>query len=286
MYNLFDQFQVITYRGVPVRNLMQKVSFASIISKTGAVFYPYTIQEGERPDTVAYHYYEDPRYSWLVYMSNNIVDPYYDWPMTTNQFDQFVINKYGSKDYAMEKILFWRDNWKSDDTVKSSSGYEALSSDLKKYYTPVVGYNNSIVNYVRAESDKVVETNKIVELTVANSSIYSSGGLINQKTSNAVTATGEVAAVVNSSVIVVKNIQGAFSNTAGSVSGVYNRSNQSSNVTDTSTISTAIPASEAIYWEYVTAHTYENEINDSKRSIRLIDKSFVDQIERELVDLV
>jgi hypothetical protein len=286
MYTLLSQFDIINYNGVPVRNIFTRITFSDLVKKTGAVFYPYVITEGERPDTIAYQYYEDSRYSWLVYMSNAMFDPYYDWPLTTTEFDNFILEKYGQKNLAMEKILFWRDNWRSDDSVKTPSGYAALTSSVKKYFSPVTGFNNSVVSYVRTPSDRVVDTNKIIQLTVANSSSFSVGDLISQNTSGVMSGTGEVKFSSNN-IVLINNIQGQFSNTAGNVGSlVKNYTFTTTSVTNTNTISTPIPSDELFYWEPVTAYTYETEVNESKRSIKLIDKAYVDQIERELSELV
>jgi hypothetical protein len=286
MYTLLSQFDIINYNGVPVRNIFTRITFSDLVKKTGAVFYPYVITEGERPDTIAYQYYEDSRYSWLVYMSNAMFDPYYDWPLTTTEFDNFILEKYGQKNLAMEKILFWRDNWRSDDSVKTPSGYAALTSSVKKYFSPVTGFNNSVVSYVRTPSDRVVDTNKIIQLTVANSSSFSVGDLISQNTSGVTSGTGEVKFSSNN-IVLINNIQGQFSNTAGNVGSlVKNYTFTTTSVTNTNTISTPISSDELFYWEPVTAYTYETEVNESKRSIKLIDKAYVDQIERELSELV
>lgn len=286
MYTLLSQFDIINYNGVPVRNIFTRITFSDLVKKTGAVFYPYVITEGERPDTIAYQYYEDSRYSWLVYMSNAMFDPYYDWPLTTTEFDNFILEKYGQKNLAMEKILFWRDNWRSDDSVKTPSGYAALTSSVKKYFSPVTGFNNSVVSYVRTPSDRVVDTNKIIQLTVANSSSFSVGDLISQNTSGVTSGTGEVKFSYNN-IVLINNIQGQFSNTAGNVGSlVKNYTFTTTSVTNTNTISTPISSDELFYWEPVSAFTYETEVNESKRSIKLIDKAYVDQIERELSELV
>lgn len=285
MYNLFDQFEIISYKGIPVRNLLTRISFSDLVKKTGAVYYPYIVADGERADSIAAHYYDDPRYSWLIYMSNDMFDPYYDWPLNQNEFNSYISNKYGSREVAMQTILFWRDNWRTDDTVKNAAGYAALSASTKKYFSPVLGYGNMVTSYVRTQSDKVVETNKTVNLAVSNSSIFTIGEIVKQTTSSNVTAIAQVRAK-DTSLIVVNNVLGAFSVTGGAVSNVIKSTGTGSSLTSSNTISTSIPADELVYWEPVYAYTYEDELNNDKRSIRLIDKAYVDQIERELDDLV
>jgi hypothetical protein len=256
------------------------------VSSSGAAFYPYTIVDGERPDNIAANYYEDPRYSWLVYFSNNIIDPYYDWPLTTKEFDSFINSKYGTKKSASEKIVFWRDNWRDDDTIKSIAGYEALTKNLKKYFTPISGYNNNVTGYVRAESNRVVETNKIIELTLSSTSGFAINNIVTQYTSGVLSGRAEVVAVPSNTMLIIKNVIGSFTATAGNAGNLISTSSASSAITSLYTTIDSIPVDEFAYWTPIDALSYETEINDSKRSIKLIDRAYIDQIEKELNELL
>ena len=60
----------------------------------------YYVVNGERPDQVSYKNYGDERYYWLVLQVNDIVDYYNQWPLSSVEFEKFVVNKYGSFDAA------------------------------------------------------------------------------------------------------------------------------------------------------------------------------------------
>lgn len=64
------------------------------IINDGTIFYPYIWRESDTPETVAFKYYGDSRYFWLVFYSNNAFDLNYDFPMTPATFDRFVFLKY------------------------------------------------------------------------------------------------------------------------------------------------------------------------------------------------
>jgi hypothetical protein len=76
---------------------------SSALEKYG-VFYPYRVKDHERPDTIAFDYYGDSKYAWLVLMANDILDPYNDWPMSDADFNSFIVSKYGSVEQAMEQV--------------------------------------------------------------------------------------------------------------------------------------------------------------------------------------
>lgn len=285
MYNLFNNFQIITYNGVPIRNILTKVKFDDLVQSIGGVFYPYVITEGERPDNIAYNYYDDPRYSWVIYMCNNITDPYHEWPLSNGELNEHIKLKYGSLENAQRTILFWKNNWEDDDTVKDAANYNALAANIKPYFRPVAGYNNEIINYIRAEKEQFVETNRIIDVVVGDTTKFAIGDLVTQTTSGTLSASGQVKGITDSS-IAVCNIIGTFAVTALTVSNILTNRNTSSPATAITTISNPIPVSEIMYWESVDAYTYEFTLNESKRSIKLIDKDFIDQIEKELTSIL
>lgn len=55
------------------------------MSKYVTLFTPYIIDPGMRPDNVAYELYRDPKLDWTLCITNNIVDPYIDWPKDPGQ---------------------------------------------------------------------------------------------------------------------------------------------------------------------------------------------------------
>ena len=73
------------------RNFVRDKVLSNITS-----YYPYQVQEGERPDTLAHMYYGSVDFMWLILYANEIFDVYYDWPFFGKQFQNFVANKYGS----------------------------------------------------------------------------------------------------------------------------------------------------------------------------------------------
>ena len=287
MYNLFTKFPVIYYNDNPIVNILAKVKFNELAKKTKAIYYPYTIAEGERPDVIATNYYDDPRYSWLIYMANDIVDPLYDWPMTNEELDKFIIKKYQSLEKAKEKILFWRVNYVEDETILTPAGYEALPSYAKKYFTPRFGATESIVAYERSLLELMVDTNKIQQLAVVSTTGFVVEENIVQRTSGSITATAAIKRISNTTSIDVYNVVGAFANTGGSVGNIIKQAGSTNtSLSSTTTLATPIPANEAVYWTYVSAYDYENEVNEQKRHIKLIDSSYVDQIEKELDELL
>lgn len=286
LYNYFNKFGTVSYNNNIVSNIISSVRFKQIFEDKETVFYPYVVEEGERPDQIAAHYYEDERYSWLVYLCNQIVDPYFEWHLTVEQFREFIIKKYGSVETAQSQIAFYRNNWYSDDSIITSTAFNALTTALKKYWNPIVGYSGSVNSYDRKRIDIILETNKVIEVTLNNVTGISEGDKVIQKTSGTTTGSGYVRAIKTTSVV-LNHIVGAFANTAGSVGSLTNaNTTYSKTVSNVTTINTPISATEAAYWEAIDSYTYESEINESRKTIRLIDKQYVSVVEDQMIELL
>lgn len=278
MSSLFRNFTTTSYNGSTATNLMLRAAYNEVVKSKSVLFYPYTVSEGERPDTIAGNYYGDPKYDWVVMLTNDIVDPYYDWPLSNYDFYQFVSGKYGSATAAQESTAFWRVNWYNDDRTLSVAAYEALSSVLKKYWT----LDSELgTQYVRKPIDTAVETNKTIEVTVASATGFVVGEKISQTVDDEITASGTIL-LINDNTLVCKNITGTF---VESVDTDGATSLTSSNTTDVTVIKVSIPDAEIAYWESVSHYDYENELNENKKHINLLDKAHLSRLEKEIRDM-
>ena len=96
MRSYFRNHPTIDYNGQQVRNLMLNAQLTKSVLGDTTTFLPYTVQEGDTPTTVAFDYYGHIDWTWLVLLSNSIIDPYTGWVKTQEQFDNSIIKQYGS----------------------------------------------------------------------------------------------------------------------------------------------------------------------------------------------
>lgn len=283
MYNLFSRFPVISYNGTVSNNILTRVQFRTEALLKGALFYPYTIKDGERADHIAANYYDDPRYAWVIWLANRIVDPYYDWPLDQDTFRRYIISKYGSIEKASNKIAYWQNNWPSDETILSPTQYGGLNATLKQYWDPIVGYNDRITGYQRKRSSDAIETNKTVELTVDSAIGFYLGERITQSTSNQLNAAAEIKMITNDTTIMVQHVVGTFANTGGSVGKIVgDDSLTETDLTDQTLIVQTVSDAQTQYISPVSFFDYEEMLNEKKRHIRVLDRAYLDQLEKEL----
>ena len=138
----FKDFPQVEYQGKIARNLISRPKIKDQLLGNPNAFYDYVITNDLRPDQVSYLYYDDPHLVWLIFLANNIVDPYYDWPLNQQMFEDFLISKYGTVAAAQAKILHYKHNTKG--TIITKETFD-LNSTFGKIvagqYTAVYAYD-------------------------------------------------------------------------------------------------------------------------------------------------
>jgi hypothetical protein len=79
-----------------VTNILKRVKLRSNLKNGLMIFDKYDIVSGENPEDIAFKYYGDAELHWVILMTNNITDRFYEWPMTQPAFDNFLTDKYGA----------------------------------------------------------------------------------------------------------------------------------------------------------------------------------------------
>jgi len=77
-------------------NILRRVKLRSGIRAGSFLFDNYNVVDGENPEDIAFKYYGDPEYHWVILMTNNITDRYYQWPLSQPQFAEHLTDKYGA----------------------------------------------------------------------------------------------------------------------------------------------------------------------------------------------
>lgn len=276
MSKYFDKFPVIEYNGDTVRNILARVNVYEQSRENIYQYYDYTVtDEVMRPDQLAYNYYENPNFDWVIYLVNNICDPYYGMYIKDEDFEQYIINKYFTVEDAQRQILFYRNNWHlMEGSSISKATYESLDPQIQKYYKPVLDVSYQPYEYVRVEEDWIRSTNCVVSLSVENFGASLVGYNVNQGS-----VRGEVAGFdYENSCLIVKHTTGEF------VPGVELDTGEM--VTEVNVLSRPIPVAEQGFWSAVTAYEYEFEQNERRRQIYMLPNSNLAKFENDFNQMI
>ena len=83
---------------IVVKNLFKRGFLREDIFQNLAVFEKYQIKGNDRPDNVAFDFYGNSNLDWLVLTCNNILNVQTEWPLRQEDFDRFLLDKYGNYD--------------------------------------------------------------------------------------------------------------------------------------------------------------------------------------------
>lgn len=198
---------------IVLKNLMSRAVLMAQTQSDALMLYNYSVQDGDTPETVAYKYYGNVDRYWIVLHGNQSLDPQWDWPLTSQQFQKYIVGKY-KQDTANSLNI----------PVNSVNDSQILS-----YTTATVKYLEKIIiikdNTTQTKSAKTIRVN-----------------LLNY---NAITPSEKII-----------------------------------NFPDGSS------ATRSITKRIISVYNYENNLNESKRNIRLINASFVGSLELQLQALM
>jgi hypothetical protein len=148
----FSNFQKIYYNGRVAINVLQRSQFFAKVMGSFSAFYPFTVQNDISAKEVAAQYYGDQNYEWLVFFSNQILDPYYSWPMPSAEFEEYLVAKYGDIATAQSTIKYYKYNITTDATDPEfdyrvnyrmePTTYFFLSDADKGFWLPVTCYDD------------------------------------------------------------------------------------------------------------------------------------------------
>lgn len=286
----FSKFKSTYYANAFAIDLTERVALTSPVPSSPYVYYSYDITNGIRPDQIADEYYNDQFMDWVIYLSNKTIDPYYQWYLTDEKFNAFLKAKYDvSIPTLQNKIKLYRNNWYNGDAI-SVADYNALPPNQHRYYQPFYNVDTGeVVRYTRVRADWIINTNALVSVSCVGNT-FSNDEVVYINFDATHQGRGQVS-FANSTTIHIQHVSGIlYANASVLITGnsyVYGTESKA-NVAFTATTSLAnnIVTGEEIYWDSISVYDYENEINESKKSIKILDKGLSLNVSDKLTDLL
>jgi hypothetical protein len=128
-------------------NLMARVEIIPSLLRNPLLFYSYDLKESDRPDIIANKYYDDSNKFWMVLYANEIMDPLYGWPLTSQQFDAYLKNKYSAAaggdafvlTYTTGTVQEYRKTITTYDSTSLQTTIKTVVVDLTTYNSTTTG---------------------------------------------------------------------------------------------------------------------------------------------------
>jgi hypothetical protein len=164
----FDRFPKINFdltgnpnnNPIVVVNIFFRFHILNAILNNSLVYYPYYIDEGATPETIASRYYGDITKGWVVMMANKIVDPQYDWPLPYQAFITYIENKYGSIPQAEQHIHEYQKIVTKQDSVTGNITTNTIVLD-ETTYNNTPGFTFNEINLIDGSTVTITTTTNI-----------------------------------------------------------------------------------------------------------------------------
>jgi hypothetical protein len=154
-------------------SILERAKLRNTLEKNGLIFYQYDVKDGETPEMIAAKLYGWSGYHWIVLFANNIIDPYYDWPMSYINLMATIRKKYGTPErdgleYAYSTTKQYED---SNGNVIDLASYTMLPANMRSAVSVFDWENNqneakrhiqlldkTFVDQIDAELDSILNT--------------------------------------------------------------------------------------------------------------------------------
>jgi len=149
LYHSFDGFNTSQY----ITNLLTRFTFEQSFKTNTAAFYEYDIREGDTPEIIASKIYNSPERHWIVLLMNDVVDPFFDWPLPYETLTRFVDAKYldnAVSNTAGQGLIWSKSNIHGYYRVEkqklpNGSVYvQKYQVDANTYANTIISLNNSV----------------------------------------------------------------------------------------------------------------------------------------------
>ncbi len=290
---------------IEVKNLFKRGKIREDIFSKLQFFEKYSIIGDERPDNVAYKFYNDSTLDWVILLSNNILNIQTEWPMTQDIFDKVMLERYGSYDNLYNGVHHYE-----TEEIKNSLGIRVLQSGLR--ISPSWKTNGNFLEIINSKIDTLYSGDGISPSTTVTVEMVN--GILGLEEKDQVTIDNVSEAQYNGQFI-VKEILDVDENDI-----VYSFTFELPSVPNVASPILANPRKEEVhytvseqslnpgnsyYYEYwdpglgysvqkpstsfvrtVTNYEYENQLQEEKRNIFILKPTYLNVIFNDMDDIM
>lgn len=150
------------------KNITSRVKISNFVKKYRSNFSDYVIKDGERPDILSNRLYDTPNLNWIIFLVNDIINPYFSWPLSSKELESYIDEKYNYSSFFVPQIWDNRTSYLvcekklselSKEEILNSTFFE--SRNILKTSTTSIGVDTPIKVVIR---NSVFET-KINEIS-------------------------------------------------------------------------------------------------------------------------
>jgi hypothetical protein len=287
---------------VAVKNLFKRGKLRVDIFENLIFFTKYSIIGDERPDNIAFKFYDDSTLDWVVLLSNNILNLQSEWPTPQLVFDQLMLDKYSTYDNLYNGVH----HYEVSEDVKNTAGTVLLKKGtrLPKNWNT----NGNFIKFNNSKISQIFSGNGVIPSTKVT--VTPKVGILNLKVGNEVVIENVSENEYNGRFVVTSvvagsndNIARAFTYELASTSTIANPTLSSNNSEEV--LFKSETSGNSYYFEYyddslgyyqiiptssfireVTNYQHEERLEDDKRNIYILKPTYLNVIFNDIEEIM
>ena len=270
-----------------VKDIIRRVIFSDESYLNLSNYDYYTVKDTDTPDSISRDFYDNPDYHWIIILYNNAFDPFYTFPLSQQNLDDYI-----NKKYEGSALFITRTDSNRNDPFYD----ENLSWEVADVITTSTFDEQGAEVFANEETFARI---KAIDTQLSKLQLDKQKGIF--KANDRLSRRKDVVDTLRAKVVRVDDGRFAvhhFEDSDGNVLNPLATPPDADGVqlpvgTERST-GGAVTFGESILSNYlqgsslyvVTNQDYEEKVNNNKRQIRIPRKQVVDQIFKEYKDII
>jgi hypothetical protein len=270
-----------------VKDIIRRVIFSDESYLNLSNYDYYTVKDTDTPDSISRDFYDNPDYHWIIILYNNAFDPFYTFPLSQQNLDDYINKKYEGSALFITRTDSFRDDPFYDENLSWEVADVITTSTFDEQGAEVFANEETFARI------------KAIDTQLSKLQLDKQKGIF--KANDRLSRRRDVVDALRAKVVRVDDGRFAvhhFEDSDGNVLNPLATPPDADGVqlpvgTDRST-GGAVTFGESILSNYlqgsslyvVTNQDYEEKVNNNKRQIRIPRKQVVDQIFKEYKDII
>ena len=269
-----------------VKDIIRRVIFSDESYLNLSNYDYYTVKDTDTPDSISRDFYDNPDYHWIIILYNNAFDPFYTFPLSQQNLDDYI-----NKKYEGSALFITRTDSNRNDPFYD----ENLSWEVADVITTSTFDEQGAEVFANEETFARI---KAIDTQLSKLQLDKQKGIF--KANDRLSRRRDVVDTLRAKVVRVDDGRFAvhhFEDSDGNVLNPLATPPDADGVqlpVGTERSTTPVSFSESILSNYlngsslyvVTNQDYEEKVNNNKRQIRIPRKQVVDQIFKEYKDII
>lgn len=125
--SLYNSLPTIEYSGYRLADISKRLAIVKEVKNNPLLYQEYSIEGYESAENIAQDFYEDPKLYWLIFMMNDIIDPFYGWILSDAELTDFINDKYVDPNATHHTEVT-----EAGSTVITNNEYENIINESKR----------------------------------------------------------------------------------------------------------------------------------------------------------